>query len=80
MNKEIILEKLNTIFQDVFDDENLIITESTKADDIEEWDSLTNVMIILSIENEFSIKFDIIKASEMKNVGDMINHIMEKLS
>lgn len=79
MTREVIFEKLNAIFQDVFDDENLIITPETTAKDVEDWDSLTHIVLISSIEEEFDIHFDMKVVQQMKNVGDMANNIEELL-
>lgn len=71
MNKIEILEKLNEIFRDVFDDEDITVTETTTAADIEEWDSLSHIMLLSVIEDEFGIKFDMKAVQSLKNVGDM---------
>ena len=64
MNKTEIFEKLNGIFRDVFDDEDITVTETTTAADIEDWDSLTHIMLLSAIEDEFDVKFDM-KAGAM---------------
>ena len=79
MKKEEIMEKLCEIFTDVFGDENLEISEETSAEDIEEWDSLTNISILAAVQDEFSVTFEIDEIVAMKNVGEMIQAIMEKL-
>lgn len=71
MSKTEIFEKLNEIFRDVFDDEDITITEATTAKDIEDWDSLTHIMLLSAIEDEFDIKFDMKAVQGLKNVGDM---------
>lgn len=71
MNKTEIFEKLNEIFRDVFDDEDIIVTETTTAADIEEWDSLTHIMLLSAIEDEFDVQFDMKAVQGLKNVGDM---------
>ena len=57
MNKKNIKEKLQSVFIDVFDDEDLTISNSTNSDDIEEWDSLNHIALVLSIEKCFNIRF-----------------------
>lgn len=75
MNKLEILKKVECIFRDVFDDESLIITEKTSSSDIEDWDSLEQINLIVAMEKEFNVKFNIEEVSKLNNVGDMINLI-----
>lgn len=79
MEMEKIYEGLNEIFRDVFDDDSLVVTETTTAADIEEWDSLANINIIVSIESEFNVKFNMDEISSMKNVGEMAKIISERM-
>ena len=75
MNRTEIFEKLTTVFQDVFDDESIIISEITTATDIEDWDSLTHIMLLSAVEDEFGIKFDMKAVQSLKNVGEMVDLI-----
>lgn len=75
MDKKEILAKLNEIFQEIFDDETLIITESTTAQDIEDWDSFAHINLMAVIEQSFQVKFTMEEAFGMKNVGEMIDAI-----
>ena len=75
MSREQILEKVNEIFRDVFDDEEIEVLEETTADDIEDWDSLTHITLISEIESEFGFKFSMKDVVGMKNVGEMLNVI-----
>ncbi len=77
MSREEILEKVNEIFWDVFDDESIVVTEETTAEDIEDWDSLTHITLITEIENEFDFKFGMKDVLGMQNVGEMLD-IIEK--
>ena len=79
MNKEEIYERLNKVFKDFFDDEDLVVTENTTADDIEEWDSLEHINLMVAVEQEFGIKFKMGEVTSMKNVGEMVNIIMERI-
>ena len=74
-----ILKKLEVIFRDVFDDEDIVLTNETTANDIEDWDSLAQINLIVAIRSEFKINFDLEEVSKYKNVGDMVNAIKEKL-
>ena len=78
INKEEIKIKLIKIFQDVFDNDNLEIEERTSAIDIAEWDSLTNIQLMLSIQKQFNIKFKIEEMMKQKNVGTLIDIIYDK--
>ena len=70
MNQEV-FERLNAVFQDVFDDESLTITPVTTAADIEDWDSLSHITLVSAVEDEFCMKFSMKEVVEMKNVGEM---------
>lgn len=73
------LKEINDIFIDVLDNENIQITESTKADDIDEWDSLTHIQLIVAIEKHFKIKVSSAEIRDWKNVGEMMVSIAEKI-
>lgn len=70
-----IYERLNGVFRDVFDDENLCVTPRTTAADIEDWDSLSHITLIAAVEDEFRMKFSMKEVVEMKNVGEMVDLI-----
>ena len=78
MTREYIAEKVQEIFRDVFDDDELVITDETNADDIEDWDSLEHITLIVMMEKEFSMKFDIKEVNKLENVGGMIDMIFSK--
>ena len=78
MNKKNIKEKLQSVFIDVFDDEDLTISNSTNSDDIEEWDSLNHISLVLSIEKCFNIRFMTGEVQSLKDVGEMIELLKEK--
>ncbi len=75
MTKHDIIERLNEVFQDVFDDEDIVVDEETTADDIEDWDSIEHINLISAVESEFGIRFTMGEVSGMKNVGEMISII-----
>ena len=80
MNKNDILIKLNEVFCDVFDNKDIVITEETVAEDIEEWDSLSHIQLIKEIEKEFGIKLSSKEILSWDDVGEMIDAIFEKLN
>jgi acyl carrier protein len=67
-----IYERLNEVFQDVFDDDTLTVTPSTTAADVEDWDSLSHITLVAAVEDEFRMKFSMKEVVEMKNVGEMV--------
>ena len=75
-----ILDKLQPIFQDIFEDDELLITAESNADTVEDWDSLAHIVLIFTIEQEFEIKFALGELEAMKNVGDMVELMQIKLS
>ncbi|MEZ3427398.1 MAG: acyl carrier protein [Lachnospiraceae bacterium] len=79
MTRETVYEKLNGVFRDVFDDEEIEVNDSTTADDIEDWDSLEHINLIAAIEQEFGIKFSMGQVVTMKNVGEMVDIIVSRM-
>lgn len=77
MNRQEILEKVNEILRDIFEDDTLVITEETTAKDVEGWDSLRHITIIENVEDEFDMRFTMMQVNGMKNVGEMLD-IIEK--
>ena len=71
MSLEEIIKKIEMIFREVIEDSNLVINYETNSDDIDEWDSLTNIELIIAIEKEFNITFDLSEFYKFKNVGQM---------
>ncbi len=78
MDKEKIKARLNEVFQDVFDDGSIEISESTTADDIDGWDSLEHITLISAVEKAFKMRFTMKEVSGMKNVGEMIDILAER--
>ena len=75
MNRVKIFEALNEIFQDVFDDESITVDETTTAEDIEDWDSLEHINLVVAVEKRFQMKFTMGEVTGMKNVGEMVDII-----
>ena len=78
MSREEVFEKLDQVFQDVFDDESLHVTDETTAADVDGWDSLEHIDLMASVERAFGIRFSMGKITRMKNVGEMADLILEK--
>lgn len=79
MEKEVINEKLTNIFHEVFGDETIVIRDEMTADDVENWDSLTHMLMITKVEEQFGIKFKLKELNKMKQVGDLLSLIEAKL-
>lgn len=79
MKKEDILEKLNGIFRENFDDDTIVVTEKTTASDIDAWDSLEHVNLMAKIEKEFNVKFELREMLALKDVGEMVNLLEKKV-
>lgn len=68
---EEIYERLNEVFRDFFDDDEIELTPETTAEDIEDWDSLNHITLMAAVEEEFGVRFTMGQVSGMKNVGEM---------
>ena len=79
MTRDEIMDKVRRIFWDVFDDETLDINDSTNSSDIEDWDSLEHITLVVSMEKEFNLSFDLKEVNELANVGEMVDLIASKL-
>ena len=78
MTREEVYKRLNTVFADVFDDEELTVSDETTAADVEGWDSLVHITLIDAVEEEFDISFDMKTIVKLKNVGEMVDVIIEE--
>lgn len=78
MEKQEILKKVQDIFRDILDNDEIVLNESITADDIEEWDSLSHIQLVVAIEKAFGVRFKSEEMMSWKNVGDMIECISTK--
>lgn len=78
MSSAEILEKIQEVMVDVFDIDDLVVTPETTAEDIEEWDSLSHIRLMVAIEREFGVKFTNSEIEDLKNVGALISLIEAK--
>lgn len=78
MTSSEVYERLSTVLQDVFDDEDLIATSNLTAADVEGWDSLKQIRLILSVEKEFHISFAASEVGNLKNIGELARLVEAK--
>ncbi len=79
MTREDVYKRLNAVFEDVFDDEELTVNDDTTAADVDGWDSLMHITLIDAVEEEFGINFDMKTIVKLKNVGEMVDVICHEL-
>ena len=77
MSREHIIMRLIELMKDAFDEEDIAYSDGLTADDIEEWDSLSNVRFIISVEREFDVRFTIGEIEGFANVGELVDKIIE---
>lgn len=74
------MERLNAVFREVFDDDTLTVDTETTAADVDGWDSLSHINLIVAVESEFNIRFSQRELLTFKNVGDLLRQIEQKLA
>ncbi len=79
MTREEVFRAVQDIFRDIFDDEDLIIENGTSSSNIEGWDSLNHIVIISATEKEFKIKFALGELTSLKDIGSLVDMIIEKI-
>ena len=79
MTRKELFDGVQDIFRDVFDEVDMVIEDKTTSDDIEEWDSLNHINLVSAIEKEFEIRFALGELTALKDVGAMIDLMIEKL-
>ena len=79
MDKKEILKELNNIFIDVLENDEILISETTTSDDLDDWDSLNHIHLVVAIEKFFKIRFTSTEITIWNNIGDLINSIETKL-
>ncbi len=78
MEENQIIERLEKIFSSVFGKESIVLTRTTSAGDIAEWNSLNHMILISEVETAFNLKFKLKELNKMQNVGDLIDLIISK--
>ena len=80
MERADILNKLNEIFIEVLDNDEIKLTPETTAADVEDWDSLNHIQLVVAIEKQFKLRFNSGEIQSWKNVGEMIDSVQKKIS
>jgi acyl carrier protein len=78
LNRDEVVNRLNYLFRDIFDDNDISVTGETTAADIDGWDSLAHITLILGVEREFRMKMSAAEVGSLKNVGQMIDLIVAR--
>ena len=78
MSREEVFAEVEKIFRDVFDDDSLVITDETNSGDIEDWDSLEHINLVVAMEKRFHMKFNLKEVGKLANVGEMIDLIVRR--
>lgn len=79
MTRENIMLEVQEIFREVFDDEEIVLTEEMSSADLEDWDSIEHINIVLQLEQHFGIKVDMGEMVELNTIGNIVNIIEKKL-
>ena len=79
MERNDIMARVQEVFRDELELDDLVLNEETTADDVEEWDSLSHIQLVVAIEKAFDIKFTSREILSWDNVGDLVDSIEKKL-
>jgi acyl carrier protein len=72
MDESDIYGRLTEIFEEVFDDDSITVTPALSAKDVDGWDSLIHIRLILTVEKAFKVKFSTSEIGQMETVGDLV--------
>jgi acyl carrier protein len=78
MEKEQILSELQYVFREILDQEDLMVGPETTADDVEVWDSLNHIQLVVAFEKHFKVRFTSTEIRSWKNVGELVDNISRK--
>jgi acyl carrier protein len=79
MDSDELLTGVQEVFRDVFDEPTLTITRQSSAETVEDWDSLTHVNLVMAIERRYKVKFGLGELQQLKDVGDLLDLLAQKL-
>ena len=80
MDRKTVFLKLDEVFCDVLDLDEITLNDATTMDDVEDWDSLSHVHLVMEIQKAFGIKFTSLEIISWKNVGEMVDSILSKMN
>jgi acyl carrier protein len=80
MTREEVFLTVTAVFRDVLDNDRLVLEEKTTADDVEDWDSLTHIQLVVAVEKRFRIRFGSREIRGWNDVGGMVDSIFAKVS
>jgi acyl carrier protein len=78
MSEDALLPRLNEVFRSVFDDPALTVSEATTAKDVRDWDSIAHITLVIELEREFNVKFQMAEIEKLRNVGDLVAMLVAK--
>ena len=78
MERNEVLDRVQEVVRDVLDDEEIVLTDQTTADDVDDWDSLSHIQLIVAVEKAFHIKFTSKEILSWKNVGELVDSILTR--
>ena len=78
MDESDIYVRLTEIFEDVFDEDSIVVTPSLTAKDVDGWDSLTHIRLLLTVEKAFKVKFSTSEIGKLESVGDLVKLIQAR--
>ena len=78
MERNEVLDRVQEVFRDVLDDEEIVLTDQTTADDIDDWDSLSHIQLVVAVEKAFHVKFSSKEILSWKNVGELVDSILTR--
>ena len=80
MNNDAIWSRLTDIFRDIFDDDDITLQPETTAADVEDWDSITHIQLLVAVEKAFNVRFNTGEVAKLENVGEMVDLIARRTS
>ena len=78
MSRDDIYQKLTPVFHEVFDNDDIVLSDGMSAEDVDEWDSLSHIRLVVAVEEMFSVRFDSSDVVELENVGQFVDLIGTK--
>ena len=78
MERNEVLHRVQEVFRDVLDDDEIVLTDQTTADDVDDWDSLSHIQLIVAVEKAFHVKFTSKEILSWKNVGELVDSILTR--